>query len=112
MPEFADAKRERYVREFGLPEYDADIITGATSLVKIFEKATAVTNQPKDVSNWLMTGLLKLCKDEGTAAEDMTFDGGRLGTIINMVNAGKINRKTGREVLAKVYSNGGDPKNM
>ncbi|MCH4153909.1 MAG: Asp-tRNA(Asn)/Glu-tRNA(Gln) amidotransferase subunit GatB [Saccharofermentans sp.] len=110
LPEFADAKRERYVREFGLPEYDADIITGATSLVKIFEKATAVTNQPKDVSNWLMTDLLKLCKDEGTAAEDMTFDGGRLGTIINMVNAGKINRKTGREVLAEIYSNGGDPE--
>ncbi len=59
LPEFADAKRERYVRDMGLPEYDAEIITGATTLVTVFETASEMTGSPKDVSNWIMTDLLK-----------------------------------------------------
>ena len=57
LPEFADAKRERYVRDMGLPEYDAEIITGATTLVTVFETASEMTGSPKDVSNWIMTDL-------------------------------------------------------
>ena len=109
LPEFADAKRERYVAQFGLPEYDAEIITGATTLVDVFETATEMTGQPKDVSNWIMTDLLKLCKDEHVAVEDMKFDGRKLGTIISLVNEGKVNRKTGRKVLEKAFTEDIDP---
>ena len=110
LPEFADAKRERYVREMGLPEYDAEIITGATTLVTVFETASEMTGSPKDVSNWIMTDLLKLCKDAHVAVEDMEFDGRNLGTIINLVSEGKINRKTGRQVLGVVFADKVDPE--
>jgi aspartyl-tRNA(Asn)/glutamyl-tRNA(Gln) amidotransferase subunit B len=110
LPEFADAKRERYVRDMGLPEYDAEIITGATTLVTVFETASEMTGSPKDVSNWIMTDLLKLCKDVHVAVEDMEFDGRNLGTIINLVSEGKINRKTGRQVLGVVFADKVDPE--
>ncbi len=111
LPEFADQKKARYVEELGLPEYDADIITASPALVKVFETACEVTDSPKEVSNWLMTDLLKLCKDAGVAADDMKFDGKSLGVIIKMVQDGKINRKSGRKVLEEVFMNGVDPEN-
>ena len=110
LPEFADHKKARYVEELGLPEYDADIITASPALVKVFETACEVTDSPKEVSNWLMTDLLKLCKDAGVAADDMKFDGKSLGVIIKMVQDGKINRKSGRKVLEEVFMNGVDPE--
>nr|MCR5339853.1 Asp-tRNA(Asn)/Glu-tRNA(Gln) amidotransferase subunit GatB [Saccharofermentans sp.] len=111
LPEFADQKKARYIEELGLPEYDADIITASPALVKVFETACEVTDSPKEVSNWLMTDLLKLCKDAGVAADDMKFDGKSLGVIIKMVQDGKINRKSGRKVLEEVFMNGADPEN-
>ena len=110
LPEFADQKKARYVEKLGLPEYDADIITASPALVKDFETACEVTDSPKEVSNWLMTDLLKLCKDAGVAADDMKFDGKSLGVIIKMVQDGKINRKSGRKVLEEVFMNGVDPE--
>ncbi|MBR2820843.1 MAG: Asp-tRNA(Asn)/Glu-tRNA(Gln) amidotransferase subunit GatB, partial [Clostridiales bacterium] len=97
LPEFADAKRERYVTELGLPEYDAEIITGTPALVKVFEAACEVTSSPKDCSNRLMTDLLKFAKDAKVLAGDIDFDGKIMGKIINLVNEGKINRKSGQK---------------
>ena len=57
-----------------------------------------------------MTDLLKLCKDAHVAVEDMEFDGRNLGTIINLVSEGKINRKTGRQVLGVVFADKVDPE--
>ena len=110
LPEFADQKKARYIEQLGLPEYDADIITGSPALVKVFETACDVTNAPKEVSNWLMTDLLKLCKDAAVAVDDMKFDGKALGVIIKMVQDGQINRKSGRKVLEEVFMNGVDPE--
>ena len=110
LPEFADQKKARYVEELGLPEYDADIITASPALVKVFETACEVTNSPKEVSNWLMTDLLKLCKDAAVAVDDMKFDGKSMGVIIKMVQDGQINRKSGRKVLEEVFMNGVDPE--
>jgi aspartyl-tRNA(Asn)/glutamyl-tRNA(Gln) amidotransferase subunit B len=110
LPEFADQKKARYIEELGLPEYDADIITASPALVKVFETACEVTGAPKEVSNWLMTDLLKLCKDAAVAVDDMKFDGKALGVIIKMVQDGQINRKSGRKVLEEVFMNGVDPE--
>ena len=106
MPELAEAKKERYMNELGLPEYDADIITGSVKLVGVFEKTAEICGSPKDASNWIMTDLLKLCNDAHIAVEDMEFRTESLGEIIKMVSDGKINRKTGKDVLAKAFAEG------
>ena len=52
QPEFRDEKMARYMEEFGLPAYDADILTGTKKLADIFEATTAICHNPKKVSNW------------------------------------------------------------
>ena len=110
LPEFADAKRERYVSELGLTDYDADIITGNVTVVKVFETAGAKCGNYKDAANWILTDLLKLYKDEGVTPEDKEFDGDKLGTVIKMVNDGKINRKSGKKILTAVFEENVDPE--
>lgn len=109
MPELADAKRERYINELGLPEYDAGIITGSTALVKIFEKTVEICGNAREASNWILTDLLKLCNDAHIAHDEMNFRVESLGEIIKMVADGKINRKSGKKVLAAVFEEDVDP---
>ncbi len=109
LPEFADQKRDRYINELGLPEYDADIITGSTALVKIFERTAELCGNPKDASNWVMGDMLKLCNDNHVTPEEVNFNQDSLGAIIKMVQEGKINRKTGQKVFAKVFEEDVDP---
>ena len=106
MPELADQKKARYMNEMGLPEYDADIITGSAKLVQVFEKTVEICGAPKDASNWIMTDLLKLCNDAHIAVDDMEFRSESLGEIIKLVADGKINRKIGRKVLGEAFTNG------
>ena len=101
MPELAEAKKERYISQLGLPEYDADIITGSTTLVKIFEKTADICGNPKEASNWILTDLLKIINDSGKPLDEVSFRTESLGEIIKLVSDGKINRKTGKQVLAK-----------
>ena len=108
LPELADKKRERYVNELGLTEYDSDIITGSVALVKIFEQASLKCS-PKDAANWILTDLLKLFNDAGVTPEDKPFDGEKLGTVIKMVADGKVNRKSGKKILSAVFEDDVDP---
>lgn len=110
MPELADQKRERYVSELGLSEYDADLITASTKLVDIFEKTSDVCGSPKDAANWILTDLLKLANDEHILTEDISVDAEAVGRLIKLVKDGKVNRNTGRKVLAKVFDDGVDPE--
>ena len=109
LPELPDAKKDRYRKEYGLPEYDSDILTGSKYLVDIFEKTVAVCGNPKAASNWIMTDLLKLVKDTQIELEAMRFSKESLGQIIRMVEDGKINRNTGRKILSLVFSEDIDP---
>jgi aspartyl-tRNA(Asn)/glutamyl-tRNA(Gln) amidotransferase subunit B len=109
LPEMPEAKKVRYMEAFSLPEYDADILTKSKYLVEVFEKATEICNNPKDVSNWIMTDLLKMLKDGQMEPEDMSFSPGALGQIIQMVNEGKINRGTGKKIFAEVFAKNVDP---
>lgn len=110
LPELPDAKKKRYIDDYRLPEYDADILTGSRYLTDIFEAATEICKNPKEASNWIMTDLLKLLGDTQTDPAGMHFSKDSLGKIILMVLKGKINRNTGRKVLAEVFSSDVDPE--
>ena len=110
LPELADKKRERYVTQMGLTEYDAGIIAGSVALVRIFEDAEKVCGNPKDAANWILTDLLKFFNDAQTTPEDKPFDGSKLGTVIKMVNDGKVNRKSGKKILSSVFTDDVDPQ--
>jgi aspartyl-tRNA(Asn)/glutamyl-tRNA(Gln) amidotransferase subunit B len=110
LPELPEAKKTRYINEFNLPEYDADILTGSKYLVEIFERTVEICKNPKDASNWIMTDLLKMLNDSQTLPEDMHFSLDSLGDILKMVDEGRINRNTGRKVFNEVFTNDVSPK--
>lgn len=110
MPELPEEKRERYLNELGLPEYDTGIITGDISLVKFFESTLEKCNSPKDVANWIMGEVMKLLNDSATLTENNPLKPEALAAVINMVKSNKINRGTGKKVLEKVFTDGVDPE--
>ncbi|MEG1551916.1 MAG: Asp-tRNA(Asn)/Glu-tRNA(Gln) amidotransferase GatCAB subunit B, partial [Oscillospiraceae bacterium] len=85
LPELPEQKKQRYINELGLPEYDTGIITSDISLVKLFETTAEICENPKEASNWIMGELMKLLNDTGTLAENISFEPTSLGKIINMV---------------------------
>lgn len=109
LPELPDAKRERYVKEFGLPEYDASILISSKYLAELFEKATDICKKPKEVANMIMGDLMKLLNDNGKLPEDLDMDPRAMATIINFIADNKINRTTAKKVFEKVFTNQVDP---
>lgn len=110
MPELPEEKRERYLNELGLPEYDTGIITGDIALVKFFESTLEKCDSPKDIANWIMGEVMKLLNDSATLTENNPLKPEALAAVINMVKSNKINRGTGKKVLEKVFTDGVDPE--
>ena len=83
-PEFRDEKMARYMEEFELPEYDADIITLYKPLADLFEETVALGNKPKEVSNWIMGETMRLCKEESIDPDQIKFSAENLSKLIKL----------------------------
>ncbi len=110
MPELPLERRERFSEQYGLPEYDADILTGERSLSDYFETAVvAYGGDPKRVSNWLMNDVLRMINESGIPAGNLKLTPGYLAEVIKLVDAGTINTNTGKALLDKVEQTGSAP---
>lgn len=109
QPEFREEKKARYMAEFELPEYDADILTGSKRLADIFEEATRLCGKPKKVSNWLMVETMRILKEKEMEPEDITFAPENLAKLINLVEAGTINGSSAKEVFEVIFTDNVDP---
>lgn len=110
QPELRDAKMARYISEYALPEYDADILTGSKKLATLFEETVALGATPKEVSNWLMGDTMKLLKEAEMDPDDISFSPENLAKLIGLVADGKINRPTAKSVFEKVFAENVDPE--
>nr|MDE7326560.1 Asp-tRNA(Asn)/Glu-tRNA(Gln) amidotransferase subunit GatB [Lachnospiraceae bacterium] len=109
-PELRDAKMLRYQREFGIPEYDAAIITGAKKMADIFEETVALCNKPKEVSNWLMVETMRLLRETETDAEELLLEPKKLASLIMLIDQGAINRTVAKEVFEQIFKENIDPE--
>lgn len=109
QPELRTEKMERYMSAFGLPQYDADIITGSKKLADLFEATTAICNKPKKVSNWLMVETFRLLSENGQDPEDIKYSPENLAKLINLADAGTINSTVAKEVFEKIFYENIDP---
>ncbi len=109
LPELPDAKRSRYVKAFGLTQYDASILISSKYLADLFEKAAALCGQPKEVANMIMGDLMKLLNDNGMLPEELTLDPGAMAAIIQLIGENRINRTTAKKVFEKVFLEKVDP---
>lgn len=110
MPELPEAKRARYIKEFGLSEYDASVITAERQVAYIFEDATKICGKPKEVCNYVMGELMRLMSETGTLAEELEMDPKKIAEIIELVAEGKINRTAAKEVFEAVFKENVEPK--
>ena len=112
-PELPLARRERFISEYELPEYDADILTSERSLSEYFEAANKAYNgDPKRLSNWLMNDVLRLLNELGLEARQLKVTPEYLADIIRMVDANTINTPTAKSLLEKVQQTGKPPKEI
>ena len=109
QPELRDEKRIRYKEEYDIPDYDIDIITNSKKLADIFEEAISLGAAPKKVSNWLMVETMRLMKEAGMDADEISFSAKNLAAIIKMVDEKVINGTVAKEVFEKVFADDIDP---
>ena len=113
FPELPLARRARFMEQYGLPLYDADILTSERSLSDYFETAAAAyRGDAKRVSNWVMNDVLKLLNELGTTAGELKLTAEYLAEIIQLVDAKTVNSTTGRALLEKVQDSGKAPKEI
>ncbi len=110
QPEFRTEKLARYQSEYGLPLYDAEILTGTKKLADLFEATSALSGSPKKVSNWLMGETMRLLKENGMDAEDIRFSPENLAALIELADKGVINSTVAKEVFGHVFAEDADPK--
>ncbi len=108
LPELPDARKDRFVEELGLPEYDAAILTASRDLANYFESAVKSCGQAKKVSNWIMTELMRELKGEEVTACKVKPE--QLGGLVKMVTDGTISGKIAKTVFLEMMASGKDPE--
>ncbi len=109
QPEFQPEKAARFVTEYGIPAYDAEILTQSKHLAALFEETAKLSGQPKKTANWFMGELLRLLKEAGKEPEELTFTPKHAADLIVAVEVGKINQANAKEVFAKVVTEDAEP---
>ena len=107
LPELPDQRKERFIEEYSLPEYDAAILTGARELADYFETAAKGCSNAKKVSNWIMTELLRELKGEDLSTCRVSPN--QLGELMAMVEKGTISGKIAKTVFTEMMESGKDP---
>ena len=110
QPEFRTEKMDRYKSEYGIPDYDIEIITGSKSMADIFEATVALGAQPKKVSNWLMVETLRLLKERELDPEDIRFSPEHLAKLIALAESKAVNSTVAKEVFELMFEQDIDPE--
>ncbi|MEZ0328334.1 MAG: Asp-tRNA(Asn)/Glu-tRNA(Gln) amidotransferase subunit GatB [Dissulfuribacterales bacterium] len=109
LPELPDAKKERFVQQYGIPVYDADVLTASRELADYFEDVVRIFPQPKTVSNWIMVELLRLLKADEREIQDCPVAPKGLAGLLKMLEDGVISGKMAKDVLEQAYREAKDP---
>jgi len=108
MPELPWEKRDRYVRDFGVTEYDAFVLADDLALAAYFEAAAQGAAKPKTVANYIINDLLSALSAAKVAIAESPLRPDTLRSLADIVESGKINSKQGKEVFAEMFTTGKD----
>ena len=108
LPELPDAKKARFVKDFGLSEYDASVLTAEVANAAYFE-AAAEDRDGKLVANWVINELFGRLKKEGADITDSPVSPAQLGGIADLIASDAISGKIAKDLFEIVYNEGGDP---
>lgn len=112
IPELPDARKARYTEQFGLPSYDAEVITSSKPLADLFESSLAYTKDAKSVSNWIMGDLLGFLNSNNQELSQVKLTGQGLGEMIGLMEKGTISSKIAKTVFKEMLLSGKLPQQI
>jgi len=112
LPELPDEKKERFVRQYQIPEYDADILTSTKPMGVYYEECVRIFPEPKTVSNWMMGELLRALKHDEREIDQCPVTPGHLAAMLSMMKEGTISGKIAKDVFEEMYRTGERPEKI
>jgi len=112
LPELPAMRAARFVSDYGLPEYDATVLTASRGMADYFEAGVKLFNQPKTVSNWIMGELTRELNNSGTDVSASPVSPERLAGLLQMVDTGTVSLKVAREIFPELYNSGKTPEQI
>lgn len=109
LPELPRTRARRFVSDYELPEYDADVLTTDRAVADFFEAASETASSAKSISNWIMTEVMRVLTDKNVSIEDLEITPKSLSTLVDLVGTDKINRSAAKQVFEVLIDKGGDP---
>ncbi len=103
-------KKKRYIEDYGLSSYDADILTSSRHLAKLFEEVLLEYPNPKIVANWLMGDYLRLLKDREISIEAAPVPPDALSRLLTLVDKGVISGTIAKTVFEEMFDTGKCPE--
>jgi len=112
LPELPARKRDRLVKEYGIPEYDAGVLSADRATADYFEEAARLSSNPKAVSNWIMTEMLRLLSEREMEISQVLINPKALAELVSLVEKNTINSTTAKEVFGILFEKGGSPSEI
>jgi aspartyl-tRNA(Asn)/glutamyl-tRNA(Gln) amidotransferase subunit B len=109
MPELPARKRARFLEEYGLSPYDADVLTATRATAEYFETAARVSGVPKIAANWVMGDLMARLKAEGKEMADSPVHAEQLGELVKLIAGNQLSGKLAKDIFPKMFSTGESP---
>ncbi|NLM51437.1 MAG: Asp-tRNA(Asn)/Glu-tRNA(Gln) amidotransferase subunit GatB [Firmicutes bacterium] len=109
LPEMPDARRKRYMEEYKLSAYDAEVITASKQMADFFEATLKEYNDPKTVANWLMGEIAKHLNAEGKEINETKLTPSHLAALLKLIDKGTISGKIAKTVFEEMFSSGKMP---
>jgi aspartyl-tRNA(Asn)/glutamyl-tRNA(Gln) amidotransferase subunit B len=109
LPELPRQKRERFLKQYGIPEYDAGVLAAQKAVADYFEEAAKGSEHPKLISNWVMTEMLRMLAERDMEIRDVKVTPAALRELAAMAAGGAVNSNTAKQVFAVLFEQGGDP---
>jgi aspartyl-tRNA(Asn)/glutamyl-tRNA(Gln) amidotransferase subunit B len=106
MPELPEARRRRFMEQYGLSFSDASQLTSERSLADYYEQAAEAAGDPRITANWIRSELLRELESAGKVAEESPVSPQELGAFVRLINDGKISGSQGKEVLVEMFKSG------
>ena len=109
LPELPDAKKARFMQDFGLTDYDAGVLTAEVANAAYFEAVAGLAGDGKLAANWVINELFGRLKKEDHTIEETPVSPEQLAGIIQLIKKGDISGKIAKDLFEIVYTEGGDP---
>lgn len=112
MPELPDERAERFIRLYGIPQYDANILVSQKALADFFENCVKLFNEPKTISNWIISDLLGILNNRGLEIQETKITPIAMVEMLKMIKDGIISGKIGKIILPEIVETGKKPSQI